>query len=101
MKSFCDLLQRVVYAGKPGLDQVTSGQFAITLAKASEVNLNSVVWDMVLKKNMHIEQAMVVSREQSRPSKGCPFPGCPGTTVLTVNGGKRWLSDLLGIMLLA
>ncbi|EAQ91090.1 predicted protein [Chaetomium globosum CBS 148.51] len=88
-ESFCDLLQGVVYAGKPGLDQVASGQFAITLAKRGDFNLNSFSWDSSLEKKLHIEQAIVVPRAYSRPSKGCPFPGCCGTTVLEVKGKMR------------
>jgi hypothetical protein len=89
MKSFCGLLRHVVYAGKPGLDRVTSGQFAITLAKATDVTLNSKNWVHFLKRDLQIEQAMVILRASSAPRKGCPFPGCAGTTVL-INDGKRW-----------
>ncbi|KAH6636439.1 hypothetical protein F5144DRAFT_179711 [Chaetomium tenue] len=88
-ESFCDLLQRVVFAGKPGLDQVTDDQFAITLANAGRMNLNPFTWRLVLEKNIHIEQTMVVCRAYSKPSKACPFPGCSGMTILAVNGGKR------------
>jgi hypothetical protein len=78
-----------VYAGKPGLDRIVGGQFTITLAEAGDVNLTPYNWTSFLKRDMHIEQAMIVYQATSTPREGCPFPGCAGRTVL-IGGGKRW-----------
>ncbi|KAK3295833.1 uncharacterized protein B0H64DRAFT_322065 [Chaetomium fimeti] len=88
-ESFCDLLRHVVFAGKPGLDQVASGQFVITLAKMRNLTLTSDNWSYVLKKDMHIEQAMVIPRARSKSRNRCPFLGCAGIPRSTSTSGKR------------
>ncbi|KAK1758072.1 hypothetical protein QBC47DRAFT_132577 [Echria macrotheca] len=78
--SFCNMLQHVVFAGRPGLHLVTAGQFAITLA-GSGTRIDQHNWFNFIKRDAHIQQAMVVSRAitgKSSDAKRCPFPGCAG-----------------------
>ncbi|KAG7294396.1 hypothetical protein NEMBOFW57_004467 [Staphylotrichum longicolle] len=66
-RSFRDMLRHVVFAGKPGLDHVTSGRFVITLAKTGQ-RLNSNNWTEFMKRDVHIEQAMIVTSLRSKPT---------------------------------
>ncbi|KAK0618888.1 hypothetical protein B0T14DRAFT_565795 [Immersiella caudata] len=78
--SFCNMLQHVVFAGRPGLDRVTTGQFAITLA-TSGARVDQYNWENFIKRDLHIQQAMVLSRAntgESHDTNECPFPRCDG-----------------------
>ncbi|KAK0702829.1 hypothetical protein B0H67DRAFT_449163, partial [Lasiosphaeris hirsuta] len=77
--SFCNMLQHVVFAGRPGLHRVTTGQFAITLAM-SGVRIDQYNWETFIKSDIHI-QAMVVSRASTGKGSDpntCPFSRCAG-----------------------
>ena len=90
-KSFCHLLQHVVFAGRPGHSRVTTGQFAITLATSGAM-MNRRNWQDFIKRDVHIQQAMVVSRENTSMTSEanvCPFPGCSGV-VQRGHGSKNW-----------
>lgn len=82
------MLRHVVFAGKPGLDHVTSGRFVITLAKTGQ-RLNSNNWTEFMKRDVHIEQAMIVTSPRSKPT-GCPFPDCDGPILAEGESGKTW-----------
>ncbi|KAK4157975.1 hypothetical protein C8A00DRAFT_29046 [Chaetomidium leptoderma] len=84
-ESFCDILRLVVFAGRPGLGRVASGQFSITLA-SSGTRLDPDDWIYFVRSDMHIEQAMVIPRANTKP-KECPFPSCAGA-ILGVDGPK-------------
>lgn len=89
VQSFHDLLQHVVFAGKPGLDRVVKGQFVITLAR-SGMKLDEDNWRHCIKRDIHIEQALMVPRPRAARSKGCPFPGCSGAVPAGGSGDNTW-----------
>jgi len=82
------MLRHVVFVGKPGLDHVTNGRFVITLANTGQ-SLNSSNWIQFVKRDVHIEQAMVVTRPHSTRN-ACPLPGCGGTISSGEERRKTW-----------
>ena len=81
------MLRLVVFAGKPGLDQVVRGQFVITMSKTG-VSLGEWNWDHCITRDIHLEQAIMVPPPRSK-SKGCPFSGCTGTNFLSGTSGEN------------
>ncbi|KAK3314160.1 hypothetical protein B0H66DRAFT_594935 [Apodospora peruviana] len=63
----CRSWAHVVFAGRPGLSRVTTSQFAITLATSS-ARINQYNLANIIKRDMHIQQAMVVSRANTGKS---------------------------------
>jgi len=84
------MLENVVFAGRPGLSRVNTYQFAITLA-TSGVTINEWNWEALIKRGVHIQQAMVVFRGNTAASdaNGCPFPGCSGV-IRRGHGSREW-----------
>ncbi|KAK4675721.1 hypothetical protein QC764_0081020 [Podospora pseudoanserina] len=79
-RSFGNMLQHVIFAGRPGLQRVINGQFVITFA-TSGMRVDEYNWHAFIKRDIHIQQAMVVSRAntgKNAHAKKCPFPGCVG-----------------------
>ncbi|KAK4188868.1 hypothetical protein QBC35DRAFT_531289 [Podospora australis] len=78
----CKSWQYVVFAGRPGLYRVATGQFAITHV-ASGLRLDQYNWEALIKRDVHIQQAMALSRPSTSKSQasGCPFPVCAGEIV--------------------
>ncbi|KAI0808513.1 hypothetical protein GGR55DRAFT_680199 [Xylaria sp. FL0064] len=88
--SFRDLLLNVVYANsRPGASLIADNLFVINLAKTGRI-LSQNEWSNAVKSGLHIEQAMIISRDDrsdatslgrnnhAREKEGCPYPDCTG-----------------------
>lgn len=85
------MLQNVVFAGgRPGLSRITTQQFAITLATSGAM-INEWNWEALVKRGVHIQQAMVVLRGNTAvpDANACPFPGCSGM-IQRGHGSREW-----------
>ncbi|KAK0654833.1 hypothetical protein B0T16DRAFT_318731 [Cercophora newfieldiana] len=91
-ESFNNMLRHVVFAGRPGLDQISHGQFAILLARPLQ-RIKPHMWESYIRKDTHVEQAMVVERMSDGTEfapKGCSIPGCTGVMAPKRDTWQEW-----------
>lgn len=90
-KSFYFMLQNVVVAGgRLGLSRVRPLRYTITLATSGAM-INEWNWEAIVKRGVHIQQAIAVWRGNTTVPKAnaCPFPGCSGV-IQGSHSSREW-----------